>query len=189
MEILGIFLLPLLIAAGVYIYSLFCKFKAHKLSKQISNFITYCKNNNWIQCETMPERIVFRRAVSEDALKEIYDLTGVKIQIPKRCHLYEYYFVTNTPEWEERCEFIVKHHGGLQLNHNFVIEIDGLHQPFNSTFRSINQIAKGDEFDEWNYNYFLLEDKKSAYRELAEKIYPKRMDDYNKFMKHLGFKQ
>ena len=47
------------------------------------------------------------------------------------------------------------------------------------------KLQKGDDYAVWNYGYFIEEDKKFAYRELAEKVYPKRMDDYRKFMKHL----
>ena len=185
MDLLGLLILPIVIAAGVCMYGLFCKYRCKKFVGQIKNFVAYCSENNWQKYEESFERIVFRRPVSNEQIDEICNFTEVKIVLPDRCHLYEYYFVTNTPEWQECCEFIVKHHGGLQLHHNFVIEIDGLLQPFISAYRSINQIAKGDDYAVWNYGYFIEEDKKFAYRELAEKVYPKRMDDYRKFMKHL----
>lgn len=172
MELLGFLIIPAVIAVGVCVYGLYCIDKTGRFANQIKNFIAYCTENNWQKCEESFERIVFSRPVSKEQIADILKTTGVEIALPKRCHLYEYYFVTNTPEWEERCEFIVRHHGGLQLHHNFVIEIDGLHQSFISAYRSINQIAKGDEYAVWNYGYFIEEDKKFAYRQLVEKRLP-----------------
>ena len=189
MELVFIFLSPIIISIAVGLYNLIGRAidnkKRKKLKSHISNFIKFCNSGHWDKYEEGADNIVYRRIVDDIQLRDIKDVTGINIELPDACHLYEYLFVTDSPTWETRKDFAVTHHGGLELHHNYSIEIDGLHQGFGNLFRKIASIARHDEFECWRYNNIINEDKNSAYFELVKNIYPKRKKDYEDFTRYL----